>query len=1081
MARTGEAVGRKVRGTRSPSTAPTWAPRWAARRGSFDMDTGVTSVAPEPTASRTMTLTETDDNAKGVHIGWYIVFLSPCSLLLSCVTIGLWSSMGMGQVALDALQTHDWLWYPCTSMWVAILALLVTLDFFRPPHLPGQYMCLWDGDVFVGRGVLFVAGVCFWGSLLFMAGAYPSVPLVTTIMLGPLFMVVIRWRLAKQVDPEDMATVQSFSKRLRMFRELVRLEADAGRFYIAATIAFLLASVAALVAWLVWLQGEGHDLAELSNRECVDGWLAPLECVPIFSYQGSTFTHCTRAGDAEIPWCSHSAEFSGVWSNCQACEEGVLSSSAKDELYILWSAPLVVVVSNCVFAMFAAARVFFHNSYTNTADFIMEDRVSMESTKSARERAERHQRSALRQLANLVKLVVCAFIFVITLFWITGQLLYADSQVAQMALGLLGAFFCTFVAFIVVSLRRVALHLWDWVARLPVWRTAQSIAHSDWTRAFGLSIALPCLPVVCVSSLACQCVRKCRGLYDSMEQPAMPEESDSGESCTGVTAEPLARKPPAVSKVTPRQPSDDAQPPVAAIDPRTLWLTPRVHAVFEQLRRADRLSLLGKCYVLCALMFAYTVFPIGLNVFLAWFNKVLLEMGLSFPLIVGITFGTGVLAFLLPPVPGLTVYVFGGLMMSSTCPYGFWAGAFINIGLGWALKLFACAIQQKIIGGLLGQSLWVRRTCGVHKVTIRCIEAEMRRPGWTIGKLAILCGGPDWPVSVLAGILNLSLVQCELGTLPIIFFIIPCSLSGSFYMMRGTSEVWTRSGNLMLAASVLISGVLWVIAGWAIQNQLENNYTELTRPLPQNVDLEWLDHRDKMLKKAAEIRWETMPRGVRWLYAFCAMTQILVCHLFYFGFELLFNSFEVSDNIDELLSWYGEDGIVLTGGLAALVVFCAAWFGPVTFSIWSRASTRGARRAAAKTLDKDEARWKEAWKTWAENWTPPEEGRKGCEQTSGAPAMLMQRSPEDVPSPPLLMSGAKSVSRRQCTPILVEELPPDRSDHALPLQQCDEQPRRVDVPAVGSADGESCEAGRGAEDGVDGMPLFVFADKNADV
>lgn len=31
---------------------------------------------------------------------------------------------------------------------------------------------------------------------------------------------------------------------------------------------------------------------------------------------------------------------------------------------------------------------------------------------------------------------------------------------------------------------------------------------------------------------------------------------------------------------------------------------------------------------------------------------------------------------------------------------------------------------------------------------------------------------------------------------------------------------------------------------------------------------------------------------------------------------------------------------------------------------------------------------------------------------------------EDVPSPPLLMSGAKSVSRRQCTPILVEELPP---------------------------------------------------------
>merc|ERR1712176_956552 len=150
------------------------------------------------------------------------------------------------------------------------------------------------------------------------------------------------------------------------------------------------------------------------------------------------------------------------------------------------------------------------------------------------------------------------------------------------------------------------------------------------------------------------------------------------------------------------------------------------------------------------------------------------------------TFLIGVVAFLLPPVPGMTVYIFGGLVISNpvTCPWGFWPGTVINIGVCYFLKLFACAVQQKCIGQLLGQSIWVRRTVGVHKVAIRCVEAVLRKPGWTLGKVAILCGGPDWPTSVLAGVLRLSLLQCELGTVPIIGFVVPCSLTGSFYLKR---------------------------------------------------------------------------------------------------------------------------------------------------------------------------------------------------------------------------------------------------------------------------------------------------------
>lgn len=61
---------------------------------------------------------------------------------------------------------------------------------------------------------------------------------------------------------------------------------------------------------------------------------------------------------------------------------------------------------------------------------------------------------------------------------------------------------------------------------------------------------------------------------------------------------------------------------------------------------------------------------------------------------------------------------------------------------------------------------------------MRAIEQVLRRPGMSFGKCMILCGGPagclrrllclsaeDWPTSVLAGILRLSLVQCTIGGL----------------------------------------------------------------------------------------------------------------------------------------------------------------------------------------------------------------------------------------------------------------------------------------------------------------------------
>ncbi|CAE8688484.1 unnamed protein product, partial [Polarella glacialis] len=185
-------------------------------------------------------------------------------------------------------------------------------------------------------------------------------------------------------------------------------------------------------------------------------------------------------------------------------------------------------------------------------------------------------------------------------------------------------------------------------------------------------------------------------------------------------------------------------------------------------------------------MVLYVLSPRLLNVFLSWLSSVL--ENLNYGIIIAAVIFAGIICFLLPPVPGVPVYVFGGVILADTCPLGFTPGCFIAIAVSYVLKLMACAMQQKLIGGLLGRNLKIRCQVGVNKPFIRAIEAVLRRPGLSMGKVAILCGGPDWPTSVLAGVLKLSLFECELGTMPIIVFITPCSLSGSYYLKSSESE-----------------------------------------------------------------------------------------------------------------------------------------------------------------------------------------------------------------------------------------------------------------------------------------------------
>jgi len=372
-------------------------------------------------------------------------------------------------------------------------------------------------------------------------------------------------------------------------------------------------------------------------------------------------------------------------------------------------------------------------------------------------------------------------------------------------------------------------------------------------------------------------------------------------------------------------------------------------------RSWDWIAVTQWCYIFSVVVIISKVTPPLLNVLLSWMSA--LMDNCSFVVILIFTFSVGMVLFMLPPIPGPPIYLFGGFVISDKCPWGFWWGSFICIALCFFLKLSACALQQVGFGGMLGHSHWVRQTVGVHKPFIRAIESVLRRPGMSFGKVVILCGGPDWPTSVLAGMLKLSVWQCLLGTCPIIVNLVPLTLTGSFYLKRDNSEVWARAGNLMFTLTILTSVVFWAGMAWAIQNEFAKHHEALTKPKEEFIELDWLDFRSDFTTKRCALTWAVLPRSVKAIFVVGAAGLVLVSQVFFWRFKLCFGQFGVTDDIATLI-WYGEDGLVRLPAVICLAFASFCWCGKWYFNWWSARHRKAPAEAAARELETMEADWK---------------------------------------------------------------------------------------------------------------------------
>lgn len=324
----------------------------------------------------------------------------------------------------------------------------------------------------------------------------------------------------------------------------------------------------------------------------------------------------------------------------------------------------------------------------------------------------------------------------------------------------------------------------------------------------------------------------------------------------------------------------------------------------------------------------YYVMMIGISkfvmVFLSWLNGTLSVLPLG--TVIGIFYGTGLFMFLLPPVPGVPVYVLGGVVLVNSfkrAGYSFGVGLFAVTMICWAIKLNAVAMQQKLIGGQMSGSLYVRKTVAVNSIAIKAIKKILSAPGLGIDKVAILCGGPDWPTSVLTGILRLSVFKMLFGSLPVVFLVFPCVMSGAFVNnpcdcdsppclesfqncqtvedTKALQSLFKGMATVSLLLASMVQSMALFAAGYFIETAA-SKHRELLLNDPEfkndpEVEVaDAIDAKQKKISDAATV-WKRVPAGQKCNLIFMFLETMFYCIAFGTVASWCFVSFEVTDSI----------------------------------------------------------------------------------------------------------------------------------------------------------------------------------------
>eukprot|EP00574_Skeletonema_japonicum_P004095 CAMPEP_0201726112 /NCGR_PEP_ID=MMETSP0593-20130828/9275_1 /ASSEMBLY_ACC=CAM_ASM_000672 /TAXON_ID=267983 /ORGANISM="Skeletonema japonicum, Strain CCMP2506" /LENGTH=1129 /DNA_ID=CAMNT_0048217581 /DNA_START=41 /DNA_END=3430 /DNA_ORIENTATION=+ len=335
-------------------------------------------------------------------------------------------------------------------------------------------------------------------------------------------------------------------------------------------------------------------------------------------------------------------------------------------------------------------------------------------------------------------------------------------------------------------------------------------------------------------------------------------------------------------------------------------------------------------------------------VFLSW----LIEQTASFGLgaVTALLVAVGITMFLLPPVPGVPVYLTLGIVLPAQGHETLgWIGSIgYSIAIGLLLKLFSSALQQKMIGENLSKYVRVRQFVGVNSTLMKAMRLVLSQDGLSIPKVAILIGGPDWPTSVLCGILRLSLPQIILGTIPIVLLILPTCVTGALLYMASLKDEsgnpefsWAGTVSTITASlTALVQFGSMIVAAYYLEQAADKRMDDVAA-IEDDAEVKQADdeaaHLNKCYREVTE--WEKIPVFPKLLIRSSLACIIIGCYIVQLFSSRCFTEHTLTDSIDDNLQ--GRVGnLFLPLGWVATGLFSTSIVLLYVFSSWGKAKAR---------------------------------------------------------------------------------------------------------------------------------------------
>jgi len=247
-----------------------------------------------------------------------------------------------------------------------------------------------------------------------------------------------------------------------------------------------------------------------------------------------------------------------------------------------------------------------------------------------------------------------------------------------------------------------------------------------------------------------------------------------------------------------------------------------------------------------------------------------------------------------------------------------------------------------VIGELLSTFVEVRQLVKVNSPALRSVKLILSNSSMSTAKVAILIGGPDWPTSVLCGIMKLDLTSNLISTLPILIIIVPMVLTGTFTYLaslppkNGVIEFpWAGTMcTIFVVFSAFVQFSSMAAAAHFIKKTMQSRSLA---EIPMDKEVRNADKKMEAQKAVFHeiTQWELISPRMRFALRLSLATMIISLYTAQIFRKWCFEDFELTSVLQSDSDYFFLD-IIKPLGIFVIVLFSFSCIALLLFLFWAK-------------------------------------------------------------------------------------------------------------------------------------------------